>query len=129
MSFFGSNKVLKILFVAAEAAPFIEVGGLASVMHSLPKSLRRLGHDVRVMIPRYLAIPTGMYPMTMEREGLQVPTDNDEGSTHLICNVKKYNNAFDLLDSIKLNFSMEDLTYFFNIIPVFYSAFAYNYLI
>jgi starch synthase len=55
------QKNLKILFVAAEAAPFVKVGGLSSVMRSLPKALNELGHDARVMIPKYLAIDSEKY--------------------------------------------------------------------
>jgi len=47
---------VKILFVAAEMAPLVKVGGLADVIGSLPKTLVQLGHDVRVMIPRYGSI-------------------------------------------------------------------------
>ncbi len=47
---------MKVLFVAAEFSPFVKVGGLADVVGSLPKALNRLGHDVRVMIPKYGAI-------------------------------------------------------------------------
>src|SRR3954468_16058014 len=47
---------LKVLFVAAEVAPFAKVGGLADVAGALPKSLRGLGQDVRVMLPLYKQI-------------------------------------------------------------------------
>ncbi len=49
---------LKILFVASEAAPFAKSGGLADVVGSLPRALRLLGHDVRVVIPAYPQIDT-----------------------------------------------------------------------
>ncbi|MGC9520598.1 MAG: glycogen synthase, partial [Anaerolineae bacterium] len=37
----------------AEAVPFVKVGGLAEYVGGLAKALRKLGVDVRLMIPRY----------------------------------------------------------------------------
>ncbi|NLY73119.1 MAG: glycogen synthase GlgA [Tissierellia bacterium] len=47
---------MKILFAASEAVPYIKSGGLADVMHSLPKALALRGHDVRVVIPNFRRI-------------------------------------------------------------------------
>jgi starch synthase len=49
--------MVKVLFVASEAAPFIKTGGLADVIGSLPKELLKQGIDVRVVLPKYADIP------------------------------------------------------------------------
>ncbi len=43
----------KVLLAAAEAFPIAKVGGLGDVAYALPKALRSLGVDVRVIIPRH----------------------------------------------------------------------------
>ena len=52
---------LKILIVSSEAAPFVKSGGLGDVVGSLPKALRKLGADVRVVIPKFRKIKNENY--------------------------------------------------------------------
>lgn len=44
---------MKILIAASESHPFIKTGGLGDVIGALPKDLKDLGVDVRVVIPNY----------------------------------------------------------------------------
>ncbi len=48
---------LRILFAVSEVTPFVSTGGLAEVAGSLPRALQALGHDVRIVLPCYGAIP------------------------------------------------------------------------
>lgn len=64
---------LKILISASEAVPFAKTGGLADVVGTLPKYLRQLGHDVRVVMPRYYGINKEKYGLKLIPEALGVP--------------------------------------------------------
>jgi starch synthase len=64
---------LKVLVATAELAPFVKLGGVADVAASLSKELRRLGHDVRVVLPRYRQVDVGKYNLKPVVTGLQVP--------------------------------------------------------
>ncbi|WP_196594393.1 glycogen synthase GlgA [Pectinatus sottacetonis] len=48
--------MLKLLYVASEASPFVKTGGLGDVAGSLPKELKKQNIDVRVVIPKYSTI-------------------------------------------------------------------------
>lgn len=52
---------MKILMVASEAVPFAKTGGLADVAGVLPRFLKQLGHDVRVVMPLYGSIDQWKY--------------------------------------------------------------------
>lgn len=47
---------LRVLLVASEVAPFAKTGGLGDVAGALPRALRALGHDVRVLMPRHRGV-------------------------------------------------------------------------
>ena len=80
------SKILKVLFLAAEAAPFVKIGGLADVAGALPQALRALSEeeaggvrlDVRLAIPLHMVIrteaatlrPIASFPM--KRSGAEV---------------------------------------------------------
>jgi len=64
---------LKVLVATAELAPFAKLGGVADVAASLSKELRRLGHDVRVVLPRYRQVDIGRYNLRPVVTDLQVP--------------------------------------------------------
>ncbi|WP_077214334.1 glycogen synthase GlgA [Bacillus dakarensis] len=48
---------MKVLFAVSECVPFVKSGGLADVAGSLPKELKNLGTDIRVILPKYGSIP------------------------------------------------------------------------
>lgn len=59
---------MKLLFAASECGPYIKTGGLADVIAALPKSLRGMGEDIRVVLPKYRGIPEE-YRERMEHVG------------------------------------------------------------
>lgn len=64
---------LNILFAASEAAPFAKTGGLGEVVGDLPRYLHDLGHDVRVVLPRYYSIDPVKYELRLLPGTLVVP--------------------------------------------------------
>jgi len=52
---------LKIAFIASECVPYAKTGGLADVVGALPGALKRLGHDVIIILPLYQQIDREKY--------------------------------------------------------------------
>jgi len=83
---------LKIFMVAAEVAPFSSVGGLSQVMYFLPRALAKMGHDVRLLTPKYASVEEKQFELLPELNNLRVPTGETEGRKELLCNVKRLKN-------------------------------------
>lgn len=96
---------MKILFVCAEVAPFVSVGGLSQVMYFLPRALSGLGHDIRIFTPKYGAMEKGLreeklWKLNPVYKDLYVPILNNNCESQIkpdvkesiICNVKSYIN-------------------------------------
>ena len=47
------SRPLNILYVSSEVEPFAKTGGLADVSSALPKAIKDIGHEIRIMMPRY----------------------------------------------------------------------------
>ncbi len=91
-------KKLKIVHISSEVAPFSKTGGLADVARSLPKAIKRLGHEVVVVTPMYGQV-----------------IDKDKYDLKLIyANVKVYLNSKETIRvSYWKGYSMEDLSIYF----------------
>lgn len=91
-------KKLKIVSISSEVAPFSKTGGLADVARSLPKALKRMGHEVIIITPLYGQV------IDKKKHNLKLVYDN----------VKVYLNS---TEAVRVNywrgFLMEDLPVYF----------------
>jgi starch synthase len=63
---------MKILYVASEVTPFARTGGLADVAGSLPKAMKKLGHDVRIIMPLYKSLEKTEFAVKKGRKSVEV---------------------------------------------------------
>jgi starch synthase len=77
------SQTINVLFLAAEAEPFVKVGGLGDVAGTLPRALRALSNDefkvdVRLVLPQHTVIrsdtfrPVGIYSIPRGKSEVQV---------------------------------------------------------
>ena len=64
---------MKILIASPEVVPFAKTGGLADVAGALPKALKALGHDVRVVLPKYKMVDGKKFDLSKIYDGIKVP--------------------------------------------------------
>src|SRR5690349_2135818 len=84
------EKPLKVLFVGAEAAPFVKVGGLGEVLRALPRAMRELGCDARVFMPKYGSVDKEKFPMKLEMERVRVAPKEEDPQGLLVSNIVSY---------------------------------------
>ena len=80
------SRPLNILFVSSEVDPFAKTGGLADVSSALPKAIKDLGHEIRIMMPRYRFIGERKFRLhdIIRLKEIPIPV----GSTSMVGNVK-----------------------------------------
>jgi starch synthase len=74
---------MKILFIASEVAPLAKTGGLADVTGSLPKELKRMGHDVRIILPFYQTVAEGSFAVSSVLQRVTVSFNGQEETGRL----------------------------------------------
>jgi len=70
---------MRVLFASAEAFPLVKTGGLGDVSGALPRALRELGIDVRLILPAYRQALSALADKSVVA---QIPSRN--GTIHLI---------------------------------------------
>lgn len=76
-------QTINVLFLAAEAEPFVKVGGLGDVAGALPQALRALSNeevkiDVRLVLPMHSVVHAETRPLavySLPRGDSQVPVE------------------------------------------------------
>ena len=64
---------MNVLIASPEVFPFIKTGGLADVTGSLPKALKKLGIDARVILPKHKGIEEQGFPLKYKNYKFSCP--------------------------------------------------------
>lgn len=70
----------KIFYVSPEVFPFAHSSDVAEVAGSFPKTLKNLGHDIRVMMPNYRSVNERRYVLrdVIRLQGLKINVGDEE---------------------------------------------------
>jgi starch synthase len=79
------SKSIGILYVAPEANPFVKNGSFAEIAGSFPKSVKALGHDIRVMLPGYACINSRRFQIhnLLRMKNIDVPVGDSNESAYI----------------------------------------------
>lgn len=80
---------MKVAFITSEAVPYAKTGGLADVSGILPVELKKMGHEVIMVLPYYKVIRDKGIPATKIRENVYV-TEGAGGLTVYLIAGEKY---------------------------------------
>lgn len=69
---------MQVIFMAAEMAPFVKVGGLADVVGSLPQALVKLSVDVKTFLPFYGLINKRKYNIKLYKKDIALKINERE---------------------------------------------------
>jgi starch synthase len=71
------EKPLRVLLATPEAVPFAKTGGLADVAGALPKFLRSLGCEVKLVMPYYRMVRESGLPLEYLGEEIEIPMSDE----------------------------------------------------
>jgi starch synthase len=102
------NRPLNVLFLSSEVDPFAKTGGLADVSSALPHAIKELGHEIRILMPRYRFISERRFKLhdIIRLKEIPVPV----GNSNQIGNVKS-SFISNLKEKVQVYF-LDNATYF-----------------
>lgn len=76
---------MKIAFVSSEVVPFAKTGGLADVAGALPKEIEKLGHEVKVFMPKYYSVDENKFNLKFNHSigTMSIRTGGHAKSVHI----------------------------------------------